>query len=42
MNAAGVRFAENRLAYSGWRVAIVCHVGVLTGFATVFIYSFSG
>lgn len=33
--------AENRLAYPGWRVAVVCHIGVLTGFATVFIYSFS-
>jgi MFS family permease len=36
-----VRSAENRLAYPGWRVAVVCHIGVLTGFATVFIYSFS-
>ena len=33
--------AENRLSYAGWRVAAVCHIGVLTGFATVFIYSFS-
>jgi len=33
--------AENQLRYPGWRVAVVCHVGVLTGFATVFIYSFS-
>lgn len=32
---------ESRLAYPGWRVAAVCHVGVLTGFAAVFIYSFS-
>src|ERR1700749_3339380 len=32
---------ESRLAYPGWRVALVCHIGVLTGFATVFIYSFS-
>jgi MFS family permease len=32
---------ENRLDYKGWRVALVCHIGVLTGFATVFIYSFS-
>jgi MFS family permease len=38
---AAVRSAENRLAYPGWRVAVVCHIGVLTGFATVFIYSFS-
>lgn len=38
---AGVRSAENHLAYPGWRVAVVCHIGVLTGFATVFIYSFS-
>jgi MFS family permease len=36
-----VRSAENQLAYPGWRVAVVCHIGVLTGFATVFIYSFS-
>jgi MFS family permease len=32
---------ENSLAYAGWRVALVCHIGVLTGFATIFIYSFS-
>ncbi len=38
---AEVRVAENHLAYPGWRVAVVCHIGVLTGFATVFIYSFS-
>jgi MFS family permease len=37
----GASSAENRLAYPGWRVAVVCHIGVLTGFATVFIYSFS-
>ncbi|MGC2638085.1 MAG: MFS transporter, partial [Acidobacteriaceae bacterium] len=36
-----MRADENRLAYPGWRVAAVCHAGVLTGFATVFIYSFS-
>ncbi len=41
MNAVQVRSAENHLAYPGWRVAVVCHIGVLTGFATVFIYSFS-
>lgn len=35
------RSAENQLVYPGWRVAAVCHIGVLTGFATVFIYSFS-
>jgi MFS family permease len=35
------RSAETRLSYRGWRVAAVCHIGVLTGFATVFIYSFS-
>jgi MFS family permease len=33
--------AENDISYQGWRVAAVCHIGVLTGFATVFIYSFS-
>lgn len=33
--------AELRPGYPGWRVAAVCHIGVLTGFATVFIYSFS-
>ena len=37
---AAVRLAENELGYPGWRVAVVCHIGVLTGFATVFIYSF--
>lgn len=36
-----VRLPESRLSYRGWRVAAVCHVGVLTGFAAVFIYSFS-
>jgi MFS family permease len=40
-DAVAVRAAENRLSYPGWRVAAVCHIGVLTGFATVFIYSFS-
>ena len=38
---AAVRSSENQIAYPGWRVAVVCHIGVLTGFATVFIYSFS-
>jgi sugar phosphate permease len=38
---ASVRSAENQFAYPGWRIAAVCHIGVLTGFATVFIYSFS-
>jgi MFS family permease len=33
--------AENDISYQGWRVAAVCNIGVLTGFATVFIYSFS-
>jgi MFS family permease len=32
---------ENSPRYQGWRVAAVSHLGVLTGFATVFIYSFS-
>ncbi len=32
---------ENRPSYPGWRVAVVCHIGVLTGFAAIFIYSFS-
>ena len=40
-DAAGVRALEARLSYAGWRVAAICHIGVLTGFATVFIYSFS-
>ena len=35
------RIAENSLSYPGWRVAVICHIGVLVGFATVFIYSFS-
>jgi MFS family permease len=35
------RLTENSLRYPGWRVVLVCHVGVLVGFATVFIYSFS-
>ena len=34
--------AENRLSYAGWRVAAVCHIGVLTGLPNaIFIYSFS-
>jgi predicted MFS family arabinose efflux permease len=33
--------AENSLRYRGWRIALVAHVGVLTGFAAVFIYSFT-
>lgn len=32
---------ESRPGYPGWRVAAVCHIGVLTGFATVFINSFT-
>ncbi|HLJ79578.1 MAG TPA: MFS transporter [Acidobacteriaceae bacterium] len=40
-DAAGLRACETRLTYAGWRVAAICHIGVLTGFATVFIYSFS-
>jgi MFS family permease len=34
-------YAENEWRYPGWRTAAVCHIGVLVGFATVFIYSFS-
>jgi hypothetical protein len=34
--------AENDISYQGWRVAAVCHIGVLTGFATVFISLPSG
>jgi hypothetical protein len=37
----GVHPFENSPGYPGWRVAIVCQLGVFTGFATVFIYSFS-
>ncbi len=33
--------SERSWRYPGWRVVAVCHLGVLTGFATVFIYSFS-
>jgi MFS family permease len=33
--------SENSWRYAGWRVVAVCHIGVLVGFATVFIYSFS-
>src|SRR5271154_4150212 len=33
--------SESSWRYPGWRVVAVCHVGVLVGFATVFIYSFS-
>jgi MFS family permease len=36
-----VQRTEASVRYLGWRVALVCHLGVLTGFATVFIYSFS-
>jgi MFS family permease len=39
-NSANSR-PENRLRYEGWRVVLACHLGVLVGFATVFIYSFS-
>ncbi|MGC2620071.1 MAG: MFS transporter [Acidobacteriaceae bacterium] len=38
---SAIRAAETQPSYPGWRVAAVCHIGVLTGFATVFIYSFS-
>lgn len=41
MSASFTPVSENCLRYPGWRVAAVCHIGVLTGFATVFIYSFS-
>jgi MFS family permease len=33
--------SESNWRYPGWRVVAVCHIGVLVGFATVFIYSFS-
>jgi len=33
--------SENSWRYPGWRIVAVCHIGVLVGFATVFIYSFS-
>ncbi len=33
--------AESNWRYPGWRIVAVCHIGVLVGFATVFIYSFS-
>jgi MFS family permease len=39
--SSALRAAENDISYAGWHVAVVCHIGVLTGFATVFIYSFS-
>ena len=29
------------MRYPGWRIVAICHIGVLVGFATVFIYSFS-
>jgi MFS family permease len=40
INSADYR-PENTLRYEGWRVVLACHLGVLVGFATVFIYSFS-
>src|SRR5271157_5320515 len=33
--------SENSLRYPGWRIVLVSHICVLTGFAAVFIYSFS-
>lgn len=33
--------SERSLVYQGWRVALVSDLGVMTGFASVFIYSFS-
>ncbi len=33
--------SESNWRYPGWRIVVVCHIGVLVGFATVFIYSFS-
>src|SRR5271163_2717825 len=33
--------SESNWRYPGWRIVAVCHIGVLVGFATVFIYSFS-
>ena len=33
--------SEGDLRYPGWRVVAVCQLGVMVGFATVFIYSFS-
>lgn len=32
---------EDSLRYPGWRVVAVCQLGVMVGFATTFIYSFS-
>ena len=36
-----VTISESNWRYPGWRIVAVCHIGVLVGFATVFIYSFS-
>jgi len=36
-----VAIFESNWRYPGWRIVAVCHIGVLVGFATVFIYSFS-
>jgi MFS family permease len=33
--------SENSLRYPGWRVVLVSHICILTGFAAVFIYSFT-
>jgi MFS family permease len=33
--------AENRASYPGWRITFICHLAVICGFASVFIYSFS-
>src|SRR5271170_7697720 len=33
--------SESSLRYPGWRVVLICHLGVLVGFATIFIYTFS-
>jgi hypothetical protein len=32
---------ESSLRYRGWRIVLVSHLCVLTGFAAVFIYSFT-
>ena len=33
--------SENSFRYSGWRIVLACHICVLVGFGTVFVYSFT-
>lgn len=41
MASEPIAIAESDWRYPGWKIVLISHIGVLVGFATVFIYSFT-